>query len=77
MPQTAQVGLTALNGATPAETAGVMGAPWYREECRPDTRAPYRVFAKSQAVTVGSPTPMTFSRRDSAVKANSFISWLE
>ena len=29
------------------------------------------------AATVGNPTPITFSRRDSAVKANSFISWLE
>lgn len=26
--------------------------------------------------TAGSPMPITFSRRDSAVKANSFISWL-
>jgi hypothetical protein len=42
-------------------------------------RRPERVSAyyEIQAVTAGSPTPMTFSRRDSAVKANSFISWLE
>ena len=76
--QNAQVGLTALNGATPAVgPAGAIGSAGYREECRPDTRAPERLFTIFQAVTVGSPTPMTFSRRDSAVKANSFISWLE
>jgi hypothetical protein len=77
MPQSTQVGLTALNGATPAGTAGVIGSAGYREECRPSTPAPQRLFTKFQAVTVGRPTPMTFSRRDSAVKANSFISWLE
>jgi hypothetical protein len=75
--QNAQVGLTALNGATPAGgPAGVIGSAGYREECGPDTRVPQRVFMNFQAVTVGSPTPMTFSRRESAVKANSFISWL-
>ena len=70
-------------GSLPHETArprrgtvGAIGSAGYREECRPDTPARQLIFTKRQAVTVGSPTPMTLSRRDSAVKANSFISWL-
>ena len=79
------VRLTTLNGATPAgdrrghkERRVSRGVPalypgpsgrihenFGRHEC------------SAHAVTVGSPTPITFSRRDSAVKANSFISWLE
>jgi hypothetical protein len=66
-----------MNGAAPTEAVGAMGRAGYREEWTPSYPAPQGGNHGAQAATAGSPTPITFSRRESAVKANSFISWLE
>jgi hypothetical protein len=66
-----QWGLTALNRRDPGTGARVGGI------ARSGSFIPGPRGSHSYAGTAGSPTPMTFRRRDRAVNANSFISRLE